>query len=94
MYLPDQVREGWAVLGRVQGEGPCNGPTRVYGTVEDEDGNQEGFLNLQCECFNGMEEYVQERGDVFEFEIFMCASGDGLNMFIPGWLIPITRPRV
>ena len=73
MYLADQVREGRAFFGRVLGEGPSNGLTSIDGTVEDEEGKQENFLNLDCEGINGVEEYVQEWGRVFEFEIFMGA---------------------
>ena len=62
-------------------EGSSNGPACIDGAIEAADGEQERFLNLGCEGFTGVEEFVQEWGRVFEFQI-MGATGDLLNIFI------------
>ena len=58
-----QIRtEGKAFLGRVLSEGPSNGSACINGAVEGADWTQEGFLHVECECFNGEVEFVQEWG--------------------------------
>ena len=68
-------------------EGSINGGACIDGTIEDAEGKHEGFLNLDCEGFTGVEDFVQECCRVFEFEIFMGDSADRLNIFIAGGLL-------
>ena len=83
MHLPDQLREGRAILSRVLSEESSNGIACIYGTIEAADGEQEGFLKLLWVCFMRVVECVQEWGRLTMLEFFPSRNDDVLYIWLP-----------
>ena len=80
-HLPFQLFECKAVTFLVLSKGSSYGPACIDGEIEGADGEQESFLNLGCEGFTGVEEFVQGWGRVYDFEI-RGATSDLLRIYI------------